>query len=79
MLRAAESNERILESGLTGYVKWFDPKKGIGFIVSDDGREIYVHISGLATKGWSLEANQAVKFDVAEGRKGPKCVNVEGQ
>lgn len=78
--------EYITERALTGLVKFYDDKKGIGFIHCDDGREIYVHHTGLNTprnrfgpggKVIELQECDAVRFDIAEGKRGPKCVNVE--
>lgn len=55
-----------------GTVKWFDAKKGYGFIVPDDGSEdAFVHISALQQAGLSgLDEGQKVEFDLARGRNG---------
>jgi CspA family cold shock protein len=57
----------------TGTVKWFDGKKGFGFIVPDDGgKELFVHHSDIETDGFAnLDDGQAVEFEVGEGKKGP--------
>jgi len=62
----------------TGKVKWFDAKKGFGFITPDDGGEdLFVHFSSIEVDGFkSLEEGQAVEYQVAEGRKGPQATNV---
>ena len=58
-------------------VKWFDSKKGYGFISDESGKDIFVHFSGLNMDGFkSLDDGQAVEFDVIEGEKGPQAVNV---
>jgi CspA family cold shock protein len=61
----------------TGTVKWFDGKKGFGFIVPDDGgKELFVHHSDIETDGFAnLDDGQAVEFEVGEGKKGP-CAQV---
>ncbi len=60
-----------------GTVKWFDSKKGYGFISDESGKDIFVHFSGLNMDGFkSLDDGQAVEFDVIEGEKGPQAVNV---
>ena len=62
---------------MKGKVKWFDSKKGYGFIMSENGKEIFVHFSGLAAKGFkSLHEGQTVEFEVANGAKGEQAVNV---
>ena len=62
---------------MTGTVKWFNNQKGYGFISNSEGKDIFVHYSGLVMDGFkSLEEGQAVEFDVTEGAKGPQAVNV---
>ena len=61
---------------MKGKVKWFDSKKGYGFITSENGKEIFVHFSGIAAKGFkSLNEGQTVEFEVANGAKGEQAVN----
>ena len=60
-----------------GTVKWFNNQKGYGFITDEDGKDVFVHFSGLNMEGFkTLEENQAVEFDVSEGAKGPQATNV---
>lgn len=61
----------------TGKVKWFDPRKGFGFIIPDEkGTDIFVHQSGLADGIDSLEEGQAVEFETESTPRGPKAVSV---
>ena len=58
---------------MTGKVKWFDSKKGYGFITGENGKEIFVHFSGIVTDGFkSLNEGQAV----GSSAKGEQAVNV---
>lgn len=62
----------------SGTVKWFDDDKGYGFIEQEDGEDAFVHYSEIAGEGYkSLKEGQEVEFDVEEGDKGPKAINVE--
>ncbi|MFI3332429.1 MAG: cold shock domain-containing protein [Rikenellaceae bacterium] len=62
---------------MTGTVKWFDSKKGYGFVTSENGKEYFVHFSGIQNEGFkSLVENQAVEFELANGNKGEQAVNV---
>jgi len=60
---------------MKGTVKFFNEMKGFGFIAAEDGKEVFVHKSSLA-EGVTLHENDAVTFDVEEGDRGPKAVNV---
>lgn len=62
----------------TGTVKWFNGRKGFGFIAPDDnGDDLFVHHSEIKTTGYaSLEEGQRVQFDVGQGKKGPCAMNV---
>jgi len=61
----------------TGTVKWFDSKKGFGFISCDDGNDVFVHFSAIMIDGFkTLEENQKVNFDIVDGQKGPQASNV---
>jgi CspA family cold shock protein len=62
-----------------GKVKWFNDKKGYGFIVPEDGsKELFVHHSSIQGEGFkTLKENQEVEYDVENSDKGPKAVNVK--
>ncbi|WP_326907607.1 cold-shock protein [Sedimentibacter sp. MB31-C6] len=61
----------------TGTVKWFDSKKGFGFISCEDGNDVFVHFSAIISDGFkTLEEGQNVTFDIVDGQKGPQASNV---
>ena len=62
---------------MTGTVKWFDSKKGYGFIIAENGKEIFVHFSGIVKEGFkSLNEGQTVEFEIGKGAKGEQALNV---
>lgn len=61
----------------TGEVKWFNVSKGFGFIIKDDGEEIFVHFRSIRGEGRrSLRDGQRVSFVVAQSDKGPQAEDV---
>ena len=61
----------------TGTVKWFNAKKGYGFIGDEEGKDIFVHFSALEMPGFKvLEEGEKVEFKVVEGEKGPQAAKV---
>jgi len=61
----------------TGTVKWFNAKKGFGFICDEEGKDIFVHFSVLVMEGFKvLEEGDKVEFEVVQGEKGPQAANV---
>ena len=61
----------------TGKVKWFNTQKGFGFIVQEDNKDLFVHFKDVLGGIESLKENDAVEFEVEEGRKGLQAVNVK--
>lgn len=61
-----------------GFVKWFDNRKGYGFISYNEDEEIFVHFTAIEEDGFkSLEDNQAVEFEVMEGTRGLQAAHVK--
>ena len=62
---------------MKGTVKWFNAKKGFGFISDDDGNDVFVHFSALQMDGFKvLDEGDQVEFEVIDGDKGPQAANV---
>jgi CspA family cold shock protein len=61
----------------TGTVKWFNDRKGFGFIEQEDGPDVFVHHSAINSSGFkSLKEGDKVSFDIEQGQKGPAAANV---
>ena len=61
-----------------GIVKWFNDRKGFGFIEQEDGPDVFVHHSGVIATGFkSLHEGDRVTFDIEQGRKGLAATNVK--
>ncbi|HEY0087960.1 MAG TPA: cold-shock protein [Candidatus Lokiarchaeia archaeon] len=62
-----------------GTVKWFNSRKGFGFVTSEEGKDIFVHFSAIQKKSdefATLNENDEIEFEVTEGQKGPQASNV---
>nr|WP_315421605.1 cold shock domain-containing protein [uncultured Pedobacter sp.] len=59
---------------MQGTVKFYNESKGFGFIITEDGDEVFVHVTGLIDK---ISQNNRVEFEIAQGKKGPNAVNVK--
>lgn len=59
---------------MQGTVKFYNESKGFGFIVTENGDEVFVHVTGLIDK---ISQNNRVEFEMAQGKKGPNAVNVK--
>ena len=61
-----------------GKVKWFDSKKGFGFLQQENGEDVFVHFSNITGSGFrNLEDGQEVSFDIVQGPKGLQAQNVQ--
>lgn len=69
--------QEVFEVMQQGTVKWFNAKKGYGFISDEAGNEVFVHFSALNMDGFKeLKDGEKVEFEVVDGEKGPQAANV---
>ncbi len=62
---------------MQGRIKWFDPRKGYGFIERDDGEDVFVHYSEISMEGFkTLEDGELVEFEITQTDRGPQAENV---
>ena len=63
---------------MQGTTKWFNEAKGYGFLVGEDGKDIFVHFSAIQSEGFkTLKEGDKVEFNVVEGTKGPQAAEVK--
>ena len=61
-----------------GTVKWFNEKKGFGFLSQEEGDDVFVHHTSIQGEGFkTLEEGQEVEFEIQDGPKGPQALNVK--
>jgi len=61
----------------TGNVKWFDPKKGYGFLIGEQGQDVFVHYSAIVGEGFrTLKDGETVDYELVQGQKGFQARNV---
>jgi len=61
---------------MKGQVKWYNTRKGYGFILGDDGKDVFVHRSDIP-EGTSLNEGDKVEYEIEESDRGPKAINVK--
>ena len=62
---------------MVGTVKWFNAQKGFGFITTDEGKDVFVHFSGITSNGYkSLDEGEKVQFELSAGERGEQAINV---
>ena len=62
----------------SGKVKWFDNKRGFGFIVQDQGQDVFVHHSSIMGSGYkTLQEGETVNYELVQSDKGPKAEKVQ--
>lgn len=63
-----------------GTIKWFNEKKGFGFISKEDGSDVFVHYTGIIGNGFrTLKEGQRVEFEIESSDKGPRAVSVKAK
>ena len=61
---------------MKGTIKWYNTRKGYGFVQGEDGKDIFVHRTSVPT-GTFLKEGDKVEFDIESSEKGPKAINIK--
>ena len=61
----------------TGTVKWYDTEKGFGFLASDEGEDVFVHVSTLPDGVTALKPGTKVEFGIVDGKRGKQALSVK--
>jgi CspA family cold shock protein len=61
---------------MKGTIKWYNPRKGYGFVQGEDGKDIFVHRSSVP-QGTFLNEGDAVEYEIEESERGPKAINIK--
>jgi CspA family cold shock protein len=61
---------------MNGKVKWYNPRKGYGFVEGEDGKDIFIHRSSIP-QGVFLNEGDSIEYEIEESDKGPKAVNIK--
>jgi CspA family cold shock protein len=76
--RATNTIQKEIRKMPQGTVKWFNDKKGYGFITAEDGKDVFVHHSAIEGEGFkSLAEGDRVSFEIEQGAKGPSAAKVK--
>ena len=77
LFREIRKKKGVHVDRLKGTVKWFNNAKGYGFLGREDGPDVFIHYSSIATEGYkSLQEGDKVEFEIVQGQKGPQAANV---
>ena len=76
-LKSAALTEKGDQSMPTGKVKWFNPQKGYGFLVSDDGEDVFCHYSSIQDGSRNLTEGEKISYEVGKTEKGLSAKNVQ--
>lgn len=76
MCRGNRIGEEELLDMAEGTVRWYNPKKGFGFIEDESGPDVFVHFSQLVVGSNQLRKGDQVEYEIVQGEKGPKAAKV---